>query len=177
MVLDGVAWLGFFHLNPLLSPHHREERQSLSCCVFVIHGPRTFFTLPELGIFVKQSWATSPWLINIIYFAWELGQIIVIYNRLPSPPHNGKSFFWEMSCSEGSFLEQEPPLLRAAALAAPEPQPALKTSDGAARGNHCCGDTSQLLMGGKSLQDASKIKTVDEAEPPHPQPLLLPTPF
>lgn len=30
----------------------------------------------------------------------------------------------------------------------------------------CGGDTSQLLVGGRSLQDASKIKAVDEVEPP-----------
>lgn len=175
MVLDGVSWLVcfffFFHLNPLLPPHHREERQSLSRCVFAVHGPGTFFTLTRGFFFVKQSWSTSPWLVNIIYFARELGQIIVICNQLLSPPHNGRSF-WEMSCSEGWLLEQEPPLLRAAVPWTPaslsnirlgcQREPLLATT--------ALGTPASSCREVKVCRMPPKIKIVDEAEPPHPQP-------
>lgn len=173
----------FFHLNPLLSPHHREERQSLSCCVFVIHGWDTFFTQPDLGILVKQSWAISLRLINIIYFARQLGQIIAVCNQFLSAPHSGESFSgsWvAQKVGSWSWGRSSPPAGSGAggALSPSQPwQPQTGLPEGATAGHHCSGDTSQLLLGGKSLQDASKIKTVHEAEPPHPQPLLLPTPF
>lgn len=141
-----MVWLGwfFFHQNPLLSPHHREKRQSLSCCVFVIHGQGTFFTLPELGFFVKQSQATSPWLININYFARELGQIIVIYNQLLSPPQNGKSFSGRWVAQKVHSWSWSLPSCGQECWRHPEPQLASVTSDRAARGSHC---SPRLLWG------------------------------
>lgn len=129
----------FFHLNPPLSPHHREERQSLSCCVFVIHGWDRFFTLTELEILVKQSWAISPRLINIIYFARELGQIIVICNQPLSAPPKGKSFSggWVAQKVGSWSWGRSLPSCGQQCWRHPEPQPALATSDRATRGNHC----------------------------------------
>lgn len=170
----------FFHLNPLLSPHHREERQSLSCCVFVIHGWDTFFTQPDLGILVKQSWAISLRLINIIYFARQLGQIIAVCNQSLSAPHNGESFSgsWvAQKVGSWSWGRSSPPAGSGAggALSPSQPwQPQTGLPEGATAGHHCSGDTSQLLLGGKSLQDASKIKTVHEAEPPTLSPCSSP---
>lgn len=178
-----MVCLGCFFFSPKstsISPSQGGETVFVVLCVCNTRPGYFLQSTRVVVFFVKQSWATSLWLINIICFARELGQIIVICNQLFSPPFPimENLFFWEMSCWEGWFLEleQEPPLLQAAVLAVPWTPASLSNirtglPEGTTAHHHCCGDTSQLLVGGKSLQDASKIKTADEAEPtpsPHP---------
>lgn len=169
-----LGWFVFFFFSPKstsTSPSQWGETVFVTLCVcstwprYIFHADKNFF------FFVKQSWSTSPWLVNIIYFARELGQIIVICNQLLSPPHNGRSF-WEMSCSEGWLLEQEPPLLRAAVPWTPaslsnirlgcQREPLLATT--------ALGTPASSCREVKVCRMPPKIKIVDEAEPPHPQP-------
>lgn len=76
MELYGVVFLLFLPPpNPLPSPQHSEESQSLSRCVFLIGDQGTFFTLPGCFCEADQTcWATLPCLIVVNYFELELGR-------------------------------------------------------------------------------------------------------
>lgn len=80
---DDAIWYGVgFFFVVVFSPLQihfclpsSEERQSLSCSMFVINDQRMFLTLPDFFCEVDQTCrATLPWLVSAGYFELELGR-------------------------------------------------------------------------------------------------------